>query len=387
MNTDVLIKNARVITASEKWERGWLLSREGKIELLGSGKPPDVGQVETIDAGGLTLAPGFIDVHVHGREGYETMDATPEALRAMAKSHAKYGVTSFLPTTWSESRDNTMAVLEAVAEVQGPQPEGATILGVHLEGPYLNVARPGAMDTQHIRTADREEALAFLDTNMVRLIALAPEIEENHWLIEECVRRGVTVSAAHTAATYQQMRQAAAMGVTHATHTYNAMVGLGHREPGTVGAVMVSPEIRCELIADNFHVHPAAMQILFAAKGTDGVILVTDAVHPAGMPDGEYNFGEFTITVSDGMIRLPNGTIAGSTLTLNRAVYNFMQATGQPLEAVWKTSSLNAARSIHVSDRKGSLEVGKDADLVLVDEQINVYLTVVEGRVVYRHEL
>ena len=384
MNSAILIKNAGVITPIEKWERGWLLAREGKIELLGQGNPPDLGEVETIDAEGLTLLPGFIDVHVHGRGGHGTMDATPEALQAMAKSHARYGVTSFLPTTWTQSRNSTMAVLEAVAGTHGAQPDGATILGVHLEGPYLSAAKPGAQDTKHIRTADREEALAFLDTDMVRLFALAPEIEENHWLIEECVRRGITVSAAHTAATYEQIHQAVAMGVTHVTHTYNAMVGLNHREPGTVGGVMTSPELCCELIADNFHVHPAAMQILFAAKGADGVILVTDSVRVAGMPDGEYKIGGHSILVSDGTIRLLDGTIAGSTLTLDRAVYNFMQATGQPLESIWKTSSLNAARSIHISDHKGRLEVGKDADLVLVDEQISVHLTIAEGRIVYR---
>ena len=383
MNSTILIKNAVVITPTEKWARGWLLAREGKIELLGRGSPPDLGEVETIDAGGLILLPGFIDVHAHGWGGRGTMDADPEALRAMATSYAGHGVTAFLASTWTESRENIRAVLEVVAEIQGPQPRGATILGVHLEGPYLNAAKCGAQDTQHIRIADREEALDFLDIGVIRLMAVAPEIEENHWLIEECVRRGITVSAAHTAATYDQIRRAVALGITHSTHTYNAMVGLNHREPGTVGAMMTSPEIRCELIADNFHVHPAAMQILFAAKGPDGVMLITDAVESAGLPDGDYKMGERPILVRNGTIRLPDGTIAGSSIPFNRGVRNFMQATGQPLEAIWKASSLNAARSIHISTHKGSLEVGKDADLVLVDEHVNVHLTIAEGQIVH----
>ena len=384
MNSDILIKNAGIITPAGKWEQGWLLARMGKIELLGQGNPPDLDDVETIGAGGLTLLPGFIDVHVHGWGGYSTMDADPEALQTMANSYARHGVTSFLASTWTESREKIMPVLEVVKEIQGSQPDGATILGVHLEGPYLNAAKCGAQDTQHIRIADREEALTFLELDVIRLMAVAPEIEGNHWLVGECVRRGIAVSAAHTAATYDQIRQAVTMGVTHSTHTYNAMVGLNHREPGTVGAMMTSPEIYCELIPDNFHVHPAAMQILFATKGPDGVVLITDAVKAAGLPDGDYKMAERPIIVKDGTIRLPDGTIAGSSLPFNRGVYNFMQATSQPLEAIWKTTSLNAARSIHIADHKGSLEVGKDADLVLVDEQINVHLTIAEGRIIYR---
>jgi N-acetylglucosamine-6-phosphate deacetylase len=219
---------------------------------------------------------------------------------------------------------------------------------------------------------------------VIRLVTVAPEIADNHWFMRECVRRGITVSAGHTAATYEQMKEAVALGVTHATHTYNAMVGLGHRDPGTVGAVLTMPEINCELIADNIHVHPAPMQILFAAKGPDRVVLITDAVRGAGLGDGEYMIDQRQVIVKDGAVRLPDGTLAGSTLTLNRGLYNLMRATGQPLTALWQTSSLNAARAIHVADRKGSLEVGKDADLVLVDEQINVYMTVVEGQIVYR---
>lgn len=384
MDTALLIRGASVITPSDTRKKGWLLSSKGKITGVGSGKPPDMGTIETIDATGLTLMPGFIDLHVHGWGGRSAMDADPESLLFMARTYAQNGVTAFLPSTWTESRANIMAVLEAVAEVQGPQQSGATILGVHLEGPYLNAGNCGAQDTQHIRTADLEEALTFLDLDVIRLIALAPEFEENQWLIEECVKRGITVSAAHTSATYEQIRQAVAMGLSHSTHTYNAMVGLHHRKPGTVGAMLTSPEIRCELIPDNFHVHPAAMKILFAAKGVDGVMLITDAVKSGGLPDGEYRMADRPVLVKDGEIRLPDGTIAGSSLPFNRGVYNFMMATNESLENIWQCTSLNAARSINIANRKGSLEVGKDADLVLVDEKLNVHLTVAEGRIVHR---
>jgi N-acetylglucosamine-6-phosphate deacetylase len=162
------------------------------------------------------------------------------------------------------------------------------------------------------------------------------------------------------------------------------MTGLHHREPGTLGATLTLPEINAELIADNIHIHPAVMKLIYLAKGANGVILITDAIRGAGMPDGDYTIDERTITIRDGVVRLPNGSLAGSTLTMERALRNFAAATGEPLEAIWQTSSLNAARAIGVSARKGSLEVGKDADLVLVDGYCNAHLTVAEGQVVYR---
>ncbi len=386
MSQSILIRNAQVITPAAHFPKGWLLARDKKIVLIGTGNPPTLDADQTIDAAGLTLLPGFIDVHVHGGMGHEMMDATPDALHALAKFYAQNGVTSFLATTWTDSREAITAALENVAKHMGAQPDGATLLGVHLEGPYLNVSKRGAQNPIHFRTAGREEAQFFLNFNVIRLLSVAPEFEENHWLIEECVRRGVTVSVAHSAATYEQVKQAVGLGLTHSTHTFNAMIGLGHREPGTVGAVLTSPEINCELIADNIHVHPASMQILYAAKGPNRVVLITDAVRGAGLGDIEYVMDDRQVVVRDGAVRLPDGTLAGSTLTLNRGLHNFMQATGQPLSAVWRTSSLNAARDIHISDRKGSLEVGKDADLILVDDRINVHLTVAEGVIVYRKQ-
>lgn len=381
----LLIDNARVIAPTAVWERGWLLIEGYKIGLMGQGSTPSFESVEKIDARGLTLMPGFIDVHVHGAMNCEAMDAAPDALRTMATFYAQHGVTGFLATTWTDSRERISAALQVVAQMLGAQPTGATILGAHLEGPYLNASKCGAQNIAHIRTAGREEAASFLDFNVIRLLSIAPEFQENHWLIEACVRRGITVSAAHTAATFAEMQHAVQMGLSHATHTYNAMTGLTHREPGTVGAVMTMPQVRCELIADNVHVHPAAMQILYTVKGQDGVILITDAVRSAGMPEGNYQIDERTVTVKEGAVRLPDDTLAGSILTMDRAVHNFMQAADLSLEEVWQCASLNAARSIGLADRKGSLEVGKDADLVLLDSNTAVYLTVAEGRVVYRN--
>jgi N-acetylglucosamine-6-phosphate deacetylase len=389
LSSPLLIINARVVTPTGIIERGWLASSNHRIESVGSGAPPALWvDHEVIDANGRTALPGFIDVHVHGGDGVDCMDADAAALDRMASFFARHGVTGFLPTTWTAGADAIHRALQAIASAQGPRPDGATILGAHLEGPYLNLDRAGAQDRAQIRRASRDEALSFLNHGVVRLVALAPEFPENWWLIEECVRRGITVSAAHTAATYEDILQAVALGLSHATHTFNAMGTLHHRTPGTVGAVLSCDSIMCELIADNIHVHPAAQRILFASKGPDRVILITDAVRGAGLPAGTvYTQDGRSVRVRDGASYLSDGTIAGSGLTMDRALFNFSEATGYPIETLWPATSLNAARSIGLSDRTGSLEAGKDADIVLIDAEGAVSLTVALGSIVFRNEI
>jgi N-acetylglucosamine-6-phosphate deacetylase len=382
----LLIHHARLFTPHQAGQTGWLLVEGGQIRSIGSGKAPDFeggSSLQRVDAQGDMLLPGFIDLHVHGAMGHELMDASPRGLEAMARYYASHGVTGFLATTWTSSRDSIMKALELVEEMQGPIRDGATLLGVHLEGPYLHPERCGAQEINHIRRADREEALQFLDTGVIRLLALAPEFQENHWLIDECVERGITVSAAHTTASYEQMQMAVAQGLSHVTHTFNAMQPLNHREPGTVGAALTMPQLSCELIADNVHVHPAAQRILVDSKTPAGVILITDSIRPAGLPPGDYMLDDRPVNNRTGAVRLPDGTLAGSILTMERALQNICAATGRPLAEMWPTSSLNAARAIVLSSCKGSLEVGKDADLVLLDEAFKVHLTIAQGKIVF----
>jgi N-acetylglucosamine-6-phosphate deacetylase len=386
-DTPLLIENAHIYGPAADWEPGWLLAGGGRIQLLGSGQPPDFSArpgLRRLNAHGLSLLPGFIDLHVHGAVGHEAMDASLDGLQAMARFYARRGVTAFLPTTWTAAQPAILRALERIAAAMGPVQGGASILGAHVEGPYLNPARCGAQDTRHIRRANLAEARQLLDIGVVRLLALAPEFDENLELVDECVRRGVTVSAAHTDATYAQVRAAVDRGLRQATHTFNAMRPFGHREPGTAGAVMALPQVRCELIADNIHVHPAAMKILVDVKGPSGVILITDAIRAAGLPDGDYQLDERLVTVRDGAVRLLDGTLAGSVLTIDAALRNLLRATGRPLREVWPMTSLNAAQAIGISDSKGSLEAGKDADLVLLDSQQNACFTVVGGEVVYQ---
>ncbi|HEX2621625.1 MAG TPA: N-acetylglucosamine-6-phosphate deacetylase [Phototrophicaceae bacterium] len=386
---DLLITRAKIITSDAIYSYGWLLCRDGKITALGSGDAPEFDNVQIIDASGKTLLPGFIDVHVHGAMGGDSMDASPDVLCNMAQFYARHGVTAFLATTWTDSHNRISAALKTIRDTMQFSTGGAAIVGVHLEGPYLNPEKCGAQNKSYIRQAHPEEALAYLDVGVIRLLSIAPEFEENHWLIRECARRGITVSIAHSSANYVETMYGIEQGISHSTHTYNAMTGLHHRDPGTLGAVMSTPHVRCELIADNIHVHPAAMKVLWQAKGADHLILITDAIRAAGMPEGEYPVDERSLYVKDGAARLEDGTLAGSILTMDKALGNFIQATGETIEGVWRSTSLNAARAIQLADRKGSLEIGKDADLVLIDHQrdtgnIQIHLTVVAGNIVYR---
>ena len=268
MTARLLVSGARVLTPGGEWPRGWIAVEGRRIAAMGQGRPPErrLAGAAVLDASGLIVLPGFVDLHAHGAVGADVMDADPEGLRRMARFYARHGVTAWLPTTMTASARDLERALEAVGEVIGPVEHGATVLGAHLEGPYLSTARCGAQDPSLIRVATRAEATRLLDTGLVRLLAVAPEVQGNRWLVAEAVGRGVTVSAGHTDATYDQALAAVDDGVRHVTHVFNAMRPLGHREPGMLGAALTVGELACELVADNVHVHPAVMRLLFAAK-------------------------------------------------------------------------------------------------------------------------
>jgi N-acetylglucosamine-6-phosphate deacetylase len=379
----LLIEHAQLFTPQGAWPHGWLLAEDGRIAAMGQGAAPPL-DAPRYDAAGCALLPGFIDVHVHGSIGHEAMDATPEALDALARHFARHGVTGFLATTWTDAPDRIDAALRSAAAYRGVS-DGAAVLGVHLEGPYLNPAKCGAQNPALIRRAPPDEVTRFLDYGVIRLFALAPEYPEHAAVIEACAARGIAVSAAHTDATYAQMEAAVARGLSQTTHTFNAMSPLSHREPGVVGAAFALDALRCELICDLIHVHAAAVRALWLAKRAEGVLLITDAVRPAGLPDGPYVNDGRPVMVRDGAVRLPDGTLAGSTLTMDAALRNLLAALGGrfTLADVWPAVSLTPARAIGLSARKGSLEVGKDADLVVLDRTLHVAATVVGGRVVF----
>ena len=387
IKTPNIIKNARIVAEAARYDGAWLRVEKGKIAAIAPGEPPELAEANIIDANGATLLPGFIDIHAHGGGGFDVMDGDADSLAGMARFFARGGVTAFLATTWTDSREGIQQALQAAASAQDMPTGGARLLGAHLEGPYLNAEKCGAQHSAYIRRADPAEALPWLDLNVIRLLSLAPEFPENHWLIKEAVSRGVRVSVAHSNGSYDQIRSARDLGLSHATHAFNAMSPLHHREPGVVGAVLSLDDINCELICDLEHAHPAAIKILWRCKGVDRLILITDSVKIAGLPDGRYQFSHQEVEKKDGSVRIrADGSLAGTTLTMNAALRNLMSVTKLPVEALWRTASLNPARAAGVEDRKGSIALGKDADLVLVDDEMNVHMTMVEGRIVYSRD-
>jgi N-acetylglucosamine-6-phosphate deacetylase len=379
-----LIYDGHIIRPGEGWPLGWVLVEDGHIAHMQAGKPPAPGNAEIVDARGCYIVPGFIDVHAHGAMGCSALDGRAESLRTMAQYYAQHGTTAFLPTLETASREQTMHALQVIADTKHKPTGGAVILGAHLEGPYFNAAKCGAQDVHHIRRAGREEATAFLDTGIVQLIALAPEYPENHWLIEEASLRGIIVAAGHTEAGPEEISKAAALGLRQATHTYNAMSGLHHRNPGTVGAVMTNDAIYCELIADGCHVNPIAMDVLIRAKGLGKVIIITDAACQAGLPEGDYDMHGMRVVVKQDRIQLPDGTLAGAACMMDHNLRQIMRAARLSLSEAWPLMSLNAATQLGIDHHKGKLAEGYDADIVLLDKDYNVKLTMVEGITVFK---
>jgi len=379
----ILLTNIQFLDAQDRRITGWILVEGNKIKSLGHGQPKDFPVEVVVDGQGLTVLPGLIDLHTHGAIGIEILGITAPGLQELTQFYASHGVTGFLASTWTAPAEAIRDAIAVTAAVMGNE-NGAKILGIHLEGPWLNTIYCGAQDKSQIRIAERGEALGYLNTDLVKLVAIAPEIPENEWLIRECSHRGITVAAGHTNATYAEMKKAVDLGITQVTHCFNAMRPLNHREPGTVGAALDLPQLKCELIADNIHVNPVVMKLLLNVRGSENVILITDSISAAGMPDGEYSFEGARVTVTGGAARLEDGTLAGSSLTMDRALANLKSATNRPLGELIDCASLNPARAIHLEDHKGQLRRDWDADLILVDQNLQVKFTMAEGKVVYR---
>jgi len=382
LTQSILIHNARLALGERLVPEGWLLVRRGRIAKIGWAQPlPDETVDRVIDAQGGILAPGMIDLHVHGAMGHDTMDASPEGLGAMARMYAEHGVTSFLATTMTASHASIMAALGCVARTMAEGTGGAALLGAHVEGPYVDLARRGAQASDHVRRAAPRESDDLFETGVVRCITLAPEFPENQRLIVEAVRHGVAVSLGHSRADAQDVARVVVLGASQVTHLYNGLEPMHHRRPGVVGAALTMPELRCQLIADTVHVSPIMLNLAYRAKGPDGIILVTDAMAGTGMPDGRYHLGKSEVIVQNGEARLPEGNLAGSTLTLDRAVRNMMAACHLALPQALRMATETPARALGLSDR-GRLVVGARADLMLIDDTMSVRATVVGGEVV-----
>ncbi|MGH4138878.1 N-acetylglucosamine-6-phosphate deacetylase [Clostridium sp.] len=339
-------------------------------------------EIQVIDAKGKYVSPGFIDIHIHGSGGYDTMDGTAEALKVISGTIAANGVTSYLPTTMTMDKDSIYSALDAIREAMKIENQGAKILGVHMEGPFINEKYKGAQKADNIIEPDYDIIKNYLD--IIKIITLAPEVDKDHSFIKKVKHNSeITLSIGHSDASYEEAIKAIEDGITHATHTFNAMTPLNHRKPGIVGAIF-SSDITCELIADMIHIHPAIFNILINAKQKDKIVLITDSMRAGCMKSGTYDLGGQKVIVENGAARLQNGTLAGSVLTLNKGVENMLSHSSLEIyEAVAMASSV-PAKVINIQDRKGSLEVGLDADIAIFDKNIDVCFTIVEGRIVFQ---
>ncbi|MGO0058558.1 N-acetylglucosamine-6-phosphate deacetylase [Brevibacillus fluminis] len=344
------------------------------------------GDEEIRDYSGQWIIPGLIDIHVHGNAGHDVMDGTREALVAISKSLSSYGITGFLATTMTAPFAEIERALNAVVETVGSPELAAEVLGVHLEGPWINPKMKGAQAEENIvhPTEERVDAILRLIGENLRVVTIAPEMPEAMAAIEKLAGQGVICSIGHSDATIEQVNEAVERGASHATHMFNGMRGLHHREPGVVGATLVHDRMTCDIIADFIHVHPNAVELVYRMKGRERLLLISDGMRAVGMPDGTYDLGGQTVHVHKCIARLTDGTLAGSTLTLNRAIGHLVETLHLSMpDAVYMAATAPAVK-LGVSERKGSLEAGKDADLVVMAPDYSVRATVVKGRMVYQ---
>lgn len=337
---------------------------------------------EVLDLEGKLLIPGFIDVHIHGADGADAMDGSIESLQKISKYLASKGTTNFLATTLTSSKEMLKKVLSCIGEVQNQEMEGANIFGAHMEGPYFDVEYKGAQNEKYIKMAGMEEIQEYLSVkkDLVKLFALSPN-SNNLDIIRYLVKEGVIVSVGHSAASFEQVMAAVEAGLSHATHTFNGMKGFTHRDPGVVGAVLDSDEITAEVIFDKIHVHPEAVRVLIKTKGVEKVVCITDSMSATGLPCGRYKLGELDVNVVDNQARLSsNGALAGSVLTMDKAFRHLLELGYNLMDAV-KLTSTNVAKEFHLNT--GMIRVGKDADLVVLDEKHEVKMTIVKGKIKY----
>ena len=376
----MLIKNCNIIYL-DRIEKGSILIENGKIEEI---NPTNFDSDYILDANGLYISPGFIDVHIHGAGGCDTIDGTVDALNTIAKTIVKHGTTSFTPTTMTVSTKTIQKSMRVIKQLKKEGTDGANVLGAHLEGPFVNHDAIGAQNPNYLLApsiSSYNEMVKDCEDAVVS-ITLAPEVDGAKELIEYLSERGVICSLGHTKASYEQAMEAIKCGACHSTHLYNAMTPLNHRDPGVVGAIFDS-NITTETISDGIHISYPSLRVAYKQKGTDKVLLVTDAMMACCMPDGEYSLGGQDVTVTNGAAMLKSGSLAGSVLTLDKAVRNVYKNSNYPLNEIVKMASYNGAKHCKVDDHKGLIKEGYDADLILFDDDINIEKVFVSGKEVY----
>ncbi|MFR6019040.1 MAG: N-acetylglucosamine-6-phosphate deacetylase [Paraclostridium sordellii] len=337
---------------------------------------------EIIDANNNFVSPGLIDIHIHGNMGKDTMEGTDEAIDTISKSIARHGVTSYLPTTMTMDEESITKALEAIKRGMNRNIKGAKVIGAHLEGPFINKIYKGAQNGNYIVSPSYELVKKYED--VIKVITYAPEEDKNLEFTKDIKRNtNIVLSIGHSAATFIEARDAIRLGASNITHTFNGMTGLNHRDPGVVGAALTT-DTYCEFICDTIHITKDLFQFILDSKTKDKVVLITDSMEAGGLEDGTYSLGGQAVIVKDGAARLESGSLAGSISSLNSMVRNFYKNTNLKLNEAVHLASLNPARSIGMDEYKGSLDIGKDADIAIFDENLNCKMTISSGEIIFK---
>ncbi len=373
INIDVLVEGKGIIKTNVGFENG-------KIVYIGD----SADNIEAINVkSSAIVVPGFIDQHIHGANGSDAMDATKEDILNIAKSVASEGTTGFLATTMTQSPENIKKALNVVRDYDCS--DGAEVLGVHLEGPFISLKHIGAQPKEYVATPSVEVFKEYQKAsgNKIKLVSLAPEEDNANELIEYLVSNGIVASIGHTDAKFSDVEKAVKLGASNVTHTYNAQLGLHHREIGTVGSAMMFDELNAEMIADTIHVSVPAMKLLIKNKPSDKLTLITDAMRAKNLPDGESELGGQKVFVKGNEARLANGALAGSVLKMNQAIKNVVEKVGVEFEKAINFATINPAKNLGIDNEVGSIKVGKKANFTVLDKEFNVLLTIREGKVIY----
>ncbi|NMO76837.1 N-acetylglucosamine-6-phosphate deacetylase [Niallia alba] len=388
---DLVLTNLCIYTETEINPKGYVVVRGEKIDSIGlmeSFHEEDWENAHIIDfPKRMNLIPGLIDIHIHGANDADAMDGTLNSLKVMAATLPKEGTTSFLATTMTQDEESIEIALSSIAQyIEASDQSGkAEVIGIHLEGPFISEKRVGA---QPIHSVKKPDVALFkkwqdLSNNQIKLVTMAPEEDENFEFVRYLKAEKIVPSIGHSDAVYEQVLSSIQAGVSHVTHLFNGMRGLHHRDPGVAGAALLHSELMAEMIVDGVHIHPEIVKLAFLQKGVDHIILITDSMRAKWLEDGISSLGGQKVIVRDGKALLENGALAGSTLKMNDAINNMMNFTGCSLQDVVKMASYNPAKQIGVLDKKGSIAKGKDADLVVLDENNQVVLTICKGQIVY----
>ena len=378
------IKNAEIYTPHKIIEKGNILINGTKISRVSERPFSDLSsRAEIIDAAGKIVFPGFIDVHLQGAGGCDFLDGTKEALAKICETLTRFGTTSLLATTVFKNSKNSH--IENIIEFM-KKPRGANILGIHLEGPFINQKKKGMIRPNGIKVCSLNylNKILKITKGKLKMITIAPELNGAIGVIKMLKKKKIIASFGHSEATLTQTQKGIDAGITHATHIFNAMRPIHHRDPGPLAAILMDNRVSAQVICDGIHIHPDVIRLIVKLKGMRNIALITDSVSSLGLRNGEYIYDGWRYKSKDGVCRYKDGTLIGTALPLNKMVKRMVKFGGVSLQEAIQMATMNPAKILRVDDKKGSVEKGKDADLIIADKALNVFMTLVGGKCVYR---